>query len=147
MLLAKLGRTILQAGLVVKAAGIVSLYLTLHDGGLGSWDFAAPLFVAGIGMGMVFVPLFDIVLGGVEGHEVGSASGVLQAMQQLGMSLGIAGIGTLFFGLAGDGDYAGAAQRTTLVVAVLIAVALALAFLLPRAAREQAAPDALPATA
>jgi EmrB/QacA subfamily drug resistance transporter len=135
ILLARLGRTILQAGLVVKGAGILALYVALHAS--GSWTFVAPLFVAGVGMGMVFVPLFDIVLGGVADHEVGSASGVLQAMQQLGMSLGVAGIGTLFFNLVGDGDYVGAAQRTTLVTGVLIAAAFALAFLLPRAAREQ----------
>jgi MFS family permease len=146
MLLARLGRTILQAGLIVKGAGIVALYLALHDASITTIDFVAPLFVAGIGMGMVFVPLFDIVLGGVEDHEVGSASSVLQAMQQLGMSLGIAGIGTLLFGLLGDGDYIAAAEATTLVVAVLIVAAFALAFLLPRPAREQA-PAAIPATA
>lgn len=92
----------------------------------------APL--AGIGMDMVFVPLFDILLGGVDDPEVGSASGALQAMQQLGMSLGIAGIGTL---MIGDGDYVGAAQTTTVVVGVLIAAAFALAFLLPHGGREQ----------
>jgi EmrB/QacA subfamily drug resistance transporter len=143
MLLAKLGRTILQAGLVVKLAGIVGLYLSLrHAGtGIGSWDFVAPLLVAGIGMGMVFVPLFDIVLGGVSDHEVGSASSVLQAMQQLGMSLGIAGIGTLFFALldpeAQLPSYLHAAEWTTLGTGALIAAALALASLLPRRAREQ----------
>jgi hypothetical protein len=154
MLLAKLGRTILQAGLVVKGIGLVGLYLALrHAGtGIGSWDFVAPLLIAGIGMGMVFVPLFDIVLGGVDDHEVGSASSVLQAMQQLGMSLGIAGLGTLFFDLLGaDADlpaFLHAAERTTLVTAALIAAAFALAFLLPRAAREQARPveaDMVPA--
>jgi MFS family permease len=147
MLLAKLGRTILQAGLVVKGAGIVALYIALHDASITTIDFVAPLFVAGIGMGMVFVPLFDIVLGGVEDHEVGSASGVLQAMQQLGMSLGIAGIGTLLFGMIGERDYVSAAQATTIVVGVLIAAAFALAFALPRAGHQVEAPDAVPALA
>src|SRR4051812_30624572 len=146
MLLAKLGRTILQAGLIVKGAGIVALYVALHDATLSTADFVAPLFVAGIGMGMVFVPLFDIVLGGVEDHEVGSASGVLQAMQQLGMSLGIAGIGTLLFGLLDTRDYVSAAQTTTVVVGGLIAVAFALAFALPRPGRDEA-PEAIPAPA
>src|SRR3954462_6756087 len=146
MLLAKLGRTILQAGLVVKGAGIVALYVALHDATLSTADFVAPLFVAGLGMGMVFVPLFDIVLGGVEDHEVGSASGVLQAMQQLGMSLGIAGIGTLLFGLLDTRGYVSAAQTTTVVVGVLIAAAFALAFLLPSTGREQEL-GAVPATA
>jgi hypothetical protein len=152
MLLHKLGRTILQAGLVVKGAGVFGLYLALqHAGtGVGSWDCLAPLLLAGIGMGMVFVPLFDIVLGGVDDHEVGSASGVLQAMQQLGMSLGIAGIGTLFFGLLGADadrttDFLHAAERTTLVVVALIAAAFALAFLLPARPREQRAPASVEA--
>jgi len=96
---------------------------------------------------MVFVPLFDIVLGGVEDHEVGSASGVLQAMQQLGMSLGIAGIGTLLFALIGEHGYIDAARETTGVVGVLIAVAFVVAFALPRAGRETEAPDAVPAMA
>ena len=146
MLLAKLGRTILQAGLVVKGAGIVALYVALHDSSLSTIDFVAPLFVAGIGMGMVFVPLFDIVLGGVEDHEIGSASSVLQAMQQLGMSLGIAGIGTLLFGLIDTRGYVSAAQATTLVVLVLIVAAFALAFALPRPERAEA-PEAVPAMA
>jgi MFS family permease len=146
MLLAKLGRTILQAGLIVKGAGVAALYIALHDSSVTTIDFVAPLFIAGIGMGMVFVPLFDIVLGGVEDHEVGSASGVLQAMQQLGMSLGIAGIGTLLFGLLDTRDYVSAAQTTTVVVGVLIAAAFALAFLLPNAGPQQEL-DALPATA
>ena len=147
MLLAKLGRTILQAGLVVKGAGTAALYIALHDSSISTIDFAAPLLIAGIGMGMVFVPLFDIVLGGVEDHEVGSASGVLQAMQQLGMSLGIAGIGTLLFALIGEHGYIDAARETTGVVGVLIAVAFVVAFALPRAGRETEAPDAVPAMA
>ena len=93
---------------------------------------------------MVFVPLFDIVLGGVDDHEVGSASSVLQAMQQLGMSLGIAGIGTLFFGLLGAH-----ADRTARLPAAAQAPRssppgwsrhFALGFLLPGAARAQEAP-------
>ena len=51
-------------------------------------------------MGMVFVPLFDIVMAGVRPQEMGSASGVLQTVNSLGMSLGIAGIGAIFFALA-----------------------------------------------
>jgi hypothetical protein len=45
------------------------------------------MIVGGMGMGMVFVPLFDIVMAGVEPHEMGSASGVLQATNGLAMSL------------------------------------------------------------
>ena len=143
MTMAKLGRTVLQAGLVLKATGFTALYLVFQAVGtdIGSFDFTAPLLIAGIGMGMVFVPLFDIILGGVDDHEVGSASGVLQAMQQLGMSLGLSGVGTVFFGLLGTGStakFVGAAEVTMLVTVGLLVVAFALGFLLPRHAREHA---------
>jgi MFS family permease len=138
----KLGRNILHAGLILKATGFVVLYLVFQAAGtdVGSWDFAAPLFVAGIGMGMVFVPLFDIVLAGVADHEVGSAAGVLQAMQQLGMSLGVAVIGTVFFGLLGSyadrtADFVNAGETTALITVGLLALAFAIGFLLPRHAR------------
>lgn len=148
----KLGRTILHIGLALKGAGLLGLYAVLqHAGtGIGSWDFALPLLVAGTGMGMVFVPLFDIVLGGVADHEVGSASGVLQAMQQLGTSVGVAAMGTIFFGLLGSkGDFLNAAEQTTLVAAGLIALAFLIGFLLPKKARpqEDASHAALPAVA
>jgi EmrB/QacA subfamily drug resistance transporter len=141
MTMAKLGRTVLQAGLVIKAVGVVALFVVLEQAGsgVGHFHFTAPLLVAGVGMGMVFVPLFDIILAGVGDHEVGSASGLLQALQQLGMSLGVAGLGTLFFGLLGArSDFVGASEVTILITVLLLAAAFAIAFLLPKHAREAA---------
>lgn len=102
-LMARLGRRLLHIGLAGMATGLAGLFVVLqHTGtGVSSADFVAPLLVGGAGMGMIFVPMFDIILGDVADHEVGSATSTLQAVQQLGMSLGIAVIGTLFFGLIG----------------------------------------------
>ena len=47
---------------------------------------------------MIFVPLFSIIMGEIDDHEVGSASGLLESLQQLGASLGVAVLGTVFFG-------------------------------------------------
>jgi MFS family permease len=155
-LMHKLGRRVLQIGLVLETAGLVGFYLVLrHVGvGLSSLDVLVPLLIGGVGMGMVFVPLFDIILGGVAEHEVGSASGVLQSINGLAMSLGVAGVGTVFFGMVGSGrDHAGeflhAAQVCSLLSVGLLAVAFALAFLLPRAARAMpgVAAEAAPGTA
>ena len=55
------------------------------------------MVVYGLGMGMIFVPLFSIIMGEIEDHEVGSASGMLESFQQLGASLGVAALATLFF--------------------------------------------------
>jgi EmrB/QacA subfamily drug resistance transporter len=103
MLMVRLGRRLLHIGLTGMGAGLALLYAVLHHAGPGvtSLDFVAPLLVGGAGMGMIFVPMFDIILGEVGDREVGSASSALQAIQQLGMSLGVAVIGTVFFGLLG----------------------------------------------
>ena len=158
MLMHKVGRTVMQAGLVIMGLGLLALYAAVQHAGtaVGSADFIAPLLVSGIGMGMVWVPMFEIIVGDVADHEVGSASGVLQAVQQLGMSLGVAGIGTIFFAALGTyadhtRDFLEAAQQTTLITAVLVALAAALGFLLPKRARsgggEWAAAEPEPALA
>jgi hypothetical protein len=63
---------------------------------------------------------------------------VLQSVQQLGMALGVAVIGTILFGTLGGSsaiDFVAAAQVTTVVTGALAALAFALAFALPRHAR------------
>jgi MFS family permease len=148
--MSKLGRRVLHAGLVVEAAGLLAICAVLRaaGGGVSTVDLLAPMVVGGIGMGMVFVPLFDIVMAGVRPHEMGSASGVLQTVNSLGMSLGIAGIGAIFFALAGGHGghvpvYLSAAEWTALATAGLLACSFAVAFALPRRAREQGAPAEL----
>ncbi len=140
----KLGRRVLHAGLVVEAAGLLAVYAVLRGAGAGvsTMDLLAPMVVGGIGMGMVFVPLFDIVMAGVRPQEMGSASGVLQTVNALGMSLGIAGIGAIFFALAGGHGrhvpvYLSAAEWTALATVGLLACSFAVAFGLPRRARER----------
>ena len=59
--------------------------------------------MTGFGMGMVFVPMFDVILAGVAPHELGSASGLLESVQQLAMSIGIAAVGTVLFDQLGSG--------------------------------------------
>jgi EmrB/QacA subfamily drug resistance transporter len=145
MSMAKLGRRVLLAGLVVEAAGLLGLYAVLRVAGtgVGSLDLLAPMVVGGIGMGMVFVPLFDIVMAGVEPHEMGSASSVLQTINSLGMTLGVAGVGAIFFSVLGGAgghrpSFTGAAEWTVLVTIGLLAVAFVAGFWLPRRARAMA---------
>src|SRR5579864_1625404 len=141
--MSKLGRRVLHAGLVVEAAGLLGIYAVLRGagGGVSTLDLLGPMVIGGIGMGMVFVPLFDIVMAGVRPQEMGSASGVLQTVNSLGMSLGIAGIGAIFFALTGGrGEhvpvYLHAAQWTALATVGLLACSFAVAFGLPKRARE-----------
>jgi EmrB/QacA subfamily drug resistance transporter len=140
-LLPRLGRIVIWIGLATMATGLAITDVVLrHQGaGLGAWDVAAPLAVTGLGMGMIFVPLFDVILAGVEPHQMGSASGLLEAVQQLAMSLGIAVVGTVLFDVAGRaggaGAFVGAADHALLVCVGLLAAAAVTVAWLPRHAR------------
>ena len=140
-LLAKIGRTTMHIGIAVMALGLIVAVVVLRGsaGPISAWDLAGPLALAGYGMGMVFVPMFDVILAGVEHHELGSASGLLESVQQLAMSIGIAVVGTVLFDQVGAGHgalaFMGAANHALLVaVAFLVAAGLAVCWL-PKHAR------------
>jgi EmrB/QacA subfamily drug resistance transporter len=134
-MMARLGRRILHIGLASMTVGIGLLYVVLRAYGLGvgARHLALPLLVYGIGMGMIFVPLFGIIMGEVRDHEVGSASGILESLQQLGSALGVAVLGTMFFAVLGGGHAfaAAAVQRVTLITLTLTVASFGIGFLLP----------------
>ena len=55
-----------------------------------------PLLLFGIGNGLAFVPLTTAALDGVEAKDAGAASGLVNVMQQVGGSLGLAVLVTVF---------------------------------------------------
>ena len=141
VLLPRLGRTTMHIGIAVMAIGLGITVLVLHaaGGGLSAWETAGPLVVVGYGMGMVFVPMFDVILAGVEPHELGSASGLLESVQQLAMSLGLAAVGTVLFdevgGLHAPGAFVGAAADSLLVAIGLLVLAWIATWWVPKHAR------------
>lgn len=140
LLAPKLGRKALQLGVTVITLGMVGVWITLELAGTGAtaWDFAPATLVCGLGAGMVFAPLFDIILGDVADEAAGSASGVLTAVQQFGGAIGVAVIGTMFFELLPGQEFLGSMKATTLAAAGLFVLCLAVTLLLPKKAREGA---------
>jgi EmrB/QacA subfamily drug resistance transporter len=130
-LLARIGRRTMHIGIAVMAAGLVAADLVLRSAGgdLSAWQLAPALAVTGFGMGMVFVPMFDVILAGVRPHELGSASGLLESVQQLAMSLGIAAVGTFLFN---HGALVAAASHGLLLAVGFLVAAWAAVFWLPR---------------
>jgi len=146
----KFGRLTLQAGVIVCGAGwgLVAIAARAHKE-LGFVGLMPGLFIAGLGMGLVVAPMFDIVLASVTERETGSASGVLNAGQQLATSIGVAVFGTVFFDAIGDGDFHSALVRAMAVEVLAMGGLLLLSPLLPRFARDRvdpATPAAEPAT-
>ncbi|TCN42843.1 EmrB/QacA subfamily drug resistance transporter [Kribbella orskensis] len=140
LLAPKLGRKALQLGILVMAVSMVGVWFTLHVYGEQTtiWNLVPATLASGIGAGMVFAPLFDIILASIDDQAAGSASGVLTAMQQFGGAIGVAVIGTIFFELLPDQAFLGATKSATLVAVALFAVSLLVTYLLPKRAREGA---------
>lgn len=97
----RFGRMVLMAGALLNAAGFAAyIWVGARYGPeIGSWDMVVPLAVAGFGFGLVVAPMVDLILSDVPVRDAGSASGVLSTTQQVGMALGVALVGVLFFSL------------------------------------------------
>jgi EmrB/QacA subfamily drug resistance transporter len=88
-------RRLMAAGAVLAVAGLawlsqVSVTSGYLEGILG------PMLVFGLGMGSLFVPLTITAVSGVDRHESGAASSLLNVMQQVGGSLGLSILVTVF---------------------------------------------------
>ncbi len=99
-LIPKLGRYSVTLGTVVMGAGLLIVTAITRHGGIHSAPLAiAPgLLLVGFGMGMIMMPVFAVALNDVDPNHAGSASGTLNAVQQVGGAIGIALIGVVFFG-------------------------------------------------
>ena len=75
-----------------------------------NWWFIVPLFLSGIGLGLGFSSLFQLVLAGVPPRDAGAGAGALQAFQQVGGAVGVALIGQIFFSILESGSEWGAAS-------------------------------------
>ena len=101
-LISRFGRGALSGGAVVQLAGLAWLVTVL----VTDWphvsllSMAAPLALVGAGQSMLFAGLFRSVLADVPPHLGGIGSGALITLQQSGLALGVATLGTLYLALA-----------------------------------------------
>ena len=65
-----------------------------------------PLLLNGLSAGLVFLPVTSTVLAGVAPEFAGSASGLLQTVQQLGGAIGLAVIVSVYAAYAVPGQFA-----------------------------------------
>lgn len=100
-LVPRFGRTVLQAGAVLMAVGLLLFSWQTGAAGpaIGYWQMAWPMTVFGLGMGMIVAPLTDTVLTDVPARDAGAASGVTATAGQLGSAFGAALVAVVFFGL------------------------------------------------
>ncbi|MFF5079281.1 MFS transporter [Actinoplanes sp. NPDC000266] len=118
----RLDRRLLHLGLGVEFLGVVAVAVVVATGAPLPALVAAGLG-AGLGLGLLFGPLIQRVLAVAAPDEAGSASGALNAAQQIATALGVAVLGTVYF--------ASGLAATTLAVAASCLLCAALVLLLP----------------
>ncbi|MEX0427200.1 MFS transporter [Nocardioides sp. DS6] len=113
--------------MVVGALGAVVSFALLSDIGSGSSYAGAvllPMLVNGLSAGLVFMPTTSLVLAGVEPEHAGSASGLLQTMQQLGGAVGLAVIASVYAANAVPGEFLPGVHEAFLAAAILAGLGL-----------------------
>jgi len=120
-----------QGGIAAMSAGLALMLLVLHLTAPRPdiWELIGPLFLAGLGNGLVIAPNQDFVLGSVPKDQAGTAGGALITAQRVGAAIGVAVIGTALFG-SGSAQSSSAKLMPSLTHTAQSATAVNLAFVL-----------------
>lgn len=110
-LVPRFGARVMFAGLALLLTGIIAIEVGPLLGALA---------VCGLGMGTFTVPFFTAALHRVRPHETGSAAGLLNAVQQLGGTLGVALLGGLYLSSGTATAALGVAAGLTVAAAVAV---------------------------
>jgi EmrB/QacA subfamily drug resistance transporter len=99
-LLPRFGERLFGAvGIALLVLGFVLLG-TLNANSAYLTGLLGPLLIIGVGAGLTFAPITAVAFDGISEDNTGAASSLLQAMQQLGGSVGVAVLTTVFVAVA-----------------------------------------------
>jgi EmrB/QacA subfamily drug resistance transporter len=130
----RIGRPLVVAACLVFALGALSMALVAHAVPVehATLALAGPLFLMGLGTGGLITPNQALTLVDVDPVVGSTAGGVLQTAQRVGLAIGQAVIGSVFFAaVAGSGAaaYAHALGAAVTVALGFVAVATVIAVL------------------
>jgi MFS family permease len=132
-LVSRFGRWLTVCGLTAVVIGMIATAVVLRHttGDAAAWAIVGPLFVAGLGGGMVASPNMTLSLQHVPVGMAGAAGGAVQTAQRIGAAIGTAVLATIFYHvLLGTGhDYPIAVSDALLAASgfMLLALLMALA--------------------
>jgi EmrB/QacA subfamily drug resistance transporter len=134
------GKTLIGTGLALQALGLAWLGLISTPTTPYS-EFVGPFILAGVGMGLFFAPVANVVLSAVRPAEEGQASGANNAIRELGGVFGVAVLASVFASLGGyqsGNAFVDGMNPAILVGAAVVAVGAVAAFAIPkrRAAKQ-----------
>jgi EmrB/QacA subfamily drug resistance transporter len=143
------GRPILAVGLALQAVGLGWMAAVMSV----ETDYVSligPFVVSGIGIGMFFAPVANLVLDSVSAAEEGKASGVNGAVREVGGVFGVAVLASIFAqtgGYASPETFVDGLVPATFVGAAVVAGGAAAALAIPRRNRSSSTvrPELVPA--
>jgi len=135
------GRPILFTGMALQAValGWIAAIVTPT---IPYEDMVIPFILAGIGMGLFFAPIANVVLSAVRREEEGKASGATNTIREVGGVFGVAVLAAIF---TANGDYGSPAayvsglQPAVAVGAVVVGIGAIAALFIPARAGARAA--------
>jgi MFS family permease len=117
---------VLAGGLSIALVGMLWLG-QISPGADYLTQTAAPLILLGIGMGSALTPLTTTAMAGVADSDAGAASGVINVAHQLGGTLGVGALITVFAAASsGAGSHALVEGVPTVLTGAAILIALSL---------------------
>jgi len=139
-------RLIVGTGLSLQAAalawiGLVSTPTVPYS------ELVAPFVLAGVGMGLFFAPIANVVLSAVRPSEEGQASGANNAIRELGGVFGVAVLAAVFSHVGGYGSAQGFSDgmnTSVLVGAAIVGLGAVAAFAMPGQIRREPVEAAQP---
>lgn len=160
-LFARIGTRMLPLGFVLFGTSMMCFAaLTYNETTAQSLlALTGPLFLGGAGIGVFVAPLQTTIVSETDAQTVGSASGIIPTVQQVGQAVGLALVGLLFFhqmsAISADlpstpsawesaQPYVVAQRHVFYVLSAVVAGAAALAFALPK---RVATPSPVPVAA
>ncbi len=136
------GRPFMALGLGLQAAGLAWI-AAVSEPTVDYASLVGPFVLSGIGMGMFFAPVANVVLSAVRPHEEGKASGANNAIREVGGVLGVAVLASIFTRYGGYGSpetFTDGLVVATWVGAAVVGVGSLVALLVPPRRRAVAAP-------
>jgi EmrB/QacA subfamily drug resistance transporter len=121
-------RVLMSGGPLVAAVGMFYLTFITPDGSY--WVQVFPgLAVVGFGLAFAVIPVQNVALTNISGHDAGAASALVNSSMQIGGSIGLSVFTTIYVGAVADSTAAGA-DRLTAFTSGYSAVFLATAVIL-----------------
>jgi EmrB/QacA subfamily drug resistance transporter len=136
------GHKLLGVGLALQAAGLAWI-AAIATPTTSYTDFVGPFTISGIGMGLFFAPVANVIFSSVRPEEEGQASGANNAIRELGGVFGVAVLASIFsaYGGYGTGQYFVDGMNPAVYVgAAIVAVGSVLVFAIGRRRVSAAVP-------